>query len=117
MKRPITVTLIALLLLLSGVAGIAYHLTDVKTWHPFPYGYVAILLIRVLAIVAGIYMLRGHNWARWVALLWIAFHLAISFFNSWSQVAVHTVVLAIFAYVLLRPAATAYFRPPKPASA
>ena len=117
MKRPITVTLIALLLLLSGVAGIAYHLTDVKTWHPFPYGYVAILLIHVLDIVAGIYMLRGHNWARWVALLWIAFHLAISFFNSWSQVAVHSVVLAIFAYVLLRPAAAAYFRSQKPASA
>ncbi|MGE5112455.1 MAG: hypothetical protein ACM3JB_16440 [Acidobacteriaceae bacterium] len=116
MKRPLTVTLIALLLLLSGVAGIAYHITDVKTWHPFSYEYVAILLIRVLAILAGIYMLRGHDWARWVALLWITFHLVISFFNSWSQVAVHSVVLAIFAYVLLRPAATAYFRPQTTAS-
>ncbi len=110
MKRPLSVTLIALLLMLSGVAGIVYHITDVKAWHPFPYEYIAILLVRVLAILAGIYLLRGSDWARWVALLWITFHLVISFFNDWSQVAVHAVVLAIFAYVLLRPAASAYFR-------
>lgn len=115
-KRPLSVTLLALLLMLSGAAGIAYHLTDMKTWHPFPYGYFAILLIRVLAILAGIYMLRGQDWARWVAILWITFHLVISFFNAWSQVAVHTVVLAIFCYVLLRPAATAYFRSSSSAS-
>ncbi len=110
MKRPLSVTLIACLLMLSGAAGIAYHITDVRTWHPFPYEYIAILLIRVLAILAGSFMLRGNDWARWVALLWITFHLGISFFNDWRQVAVHTVVLAIFAYVLLRPAATAFFR-------
>lgn len=110
MKRPLSVTLIALLLILSGGAGIAYHFTDVITWHPFPYGYIAILIVRTLAILAGIYLLRGHDWARWLALLWITFHLVISFFNGWSQVAVHTVVLTIFAYVLLRPAANAYFR-------
>lgn len=117
MKRPLSVTLIAVLLLLSGIAGIVYHITDVKTWHPFPYGYIAILFVRVLAIIAGIFMLRGKDWARWIALLWIAFHLAISFFNAWSQVAVHTLVLAIFCYVLLRPDANAFFRPQRTASA
>ena len=110
LKRPLSITLIACLLILSGTAGIAYHITDAKTWHPFPYEYIAVLLIRLLAIIAGIYVLRGHDWARWVALLWIAFHLTISFWNSWSQVAVHTLILAIFASVLLRPAANAYFR-------
>ncbi len=114
MTRPLSITLIAGLLILSGAAGIAYHVTDVITWHPFPYGYIGILFIRLLAIIAGIYMLRGSDWARWLALLWITFHLAISFFNSWSQVAVHTVVLVIFAYVLLRPAASVYFRTKRP---
>lgn len=116
MKRPVSITLVALLLILSGAAGIAYHFTDVRTWHPFPYGYVAVLFVRLLAMVAGIYLLRGSDWARWLALAWIAFHLAISFFNDWSQVAVHTVVLAIFCYVLLRPAANAYFRTQKTAT-
>jgi hypothetical protein len=117
MKRPISVTLIAWLLILTGAAGIAYHITDLTSWHPFPYGNIAILLVRALAILAGVYLLRGSNWARWLAIIWIAFHVGISFFNSWSQVAVHTVVLAIFAYVLLRPAATAYFHPQNPVSA
>ena len=117
MKRPLSVTLIALLLILAGAAGIAYHFTDVNTWHPFPYGYIAILFIRLLAILAGIYLLRGRDWARWLALLWIAFHVGISFFDSWGAVVIHACFLAIFAYVLLRPAATAYFRTQKTVSA
>lgn len=116
MKRPLSITLIAGLLILSGLAGIAYHITDVKSWHPFPYFYFAILFVRLLAILAGIYLLRGSEWARWLALLWISFHLVISFFNEWSQVAVHTVVLAVFCFVLLRPAANAYFRTQKTAT-
>lgn len=117
MRRPFSVTLIAGLLLLAGAAGIAYHITDVKTWHPFPYDYFAIFLIRVLAIVAGIYLLRGSNWARWLAILWIAFHVGVSFFDSWITVLIHAILLAVFAYILLRPAATAYFRQQKTASA
>src|SRR5512147_1249347 len=110
MKRPFSISLIAWLLILSGAAGIAYHITDVKTLQPFRYEYIAVLVIRVLAILAGIFMLRGRDWARWAALLWITFHLAISFFDDWTKVAVHAVVLAIFCYILLRPFATAYFR-------
>ncbi len=34
-------------------------------------------------------MLRGSNWARWLALAWIAFHVFLSFLHSWQQVLVH----------------------------
>ena len=33
-------------------------------------------IIRVAAIVGGAFMLRGHNWARWLVLAWIGFHFA-----------------------------------------
>ena len=109
-NRPISVTIISLVLITSGLAGLAYHATDFKTLHPFPYDWLGIEFVRLLAIVAGAFMLRGSNWARWLALAWIAFHVVISIFHSLSQLAVHCVVFAVFAWALFRPAAREYFR-------
>ena len=56
-------------------------------------------------------MLRGCNWARWLALAWIAFHVVLSAFHSLPEFALHAVLCAVFAYFLLRPDAALYFRP------
>jgi len=29
--------------------------------------------VRLSGIVAGVWMLRGENWARWLAIAWIVF--------------------------------------------
>ena len=88
-KRPVSITLLAVLLIATGFLGLVYHARDINLQHPLQNDTLWVELIRVLAIVAGIFMLRGHNWARWLALAWIAFHVVISFWHSWSQVAVH----------------------------
>ncbi len=108
-RRPLPVTVIACLLIVTGAVGLVYHLTEFQA-HPFPTDLVWISLVRLLAIVAGVYLLRGRNWARWLALAWIAFHVVVSAFNSWFQVAFHGVLCAAFAYFLFRPSATRYFR-------
>ena len=38
-------------------------------------------LTELLAMVSGAFMLRGHNWARWLALAWIIFHVILSIFR------------------------------------
>ena len=43
--------------------------------------FVGITVIGVAAVVAGVFMLRGRNWARWLALAWMASHVAISVFH------------------------------------
>jgi hypothetical protein len=116
MKRPLSVTILAVVLLLAGLVGFIYHALDLRSWHSFPWDTILIELIRVLAVIAGIYMLRGRDWARWVAILWIALHVVISAFNAWGEFAMHAAILAIFTYILVRPAATAYFRQQKTAS-
>ena len=90
--------------------GIAYHLKEFKPQHPFQYDIVWITLVRLLAVVAGVYMLLGRNWARWLGLAWIAFHVIISAFHSAQELVIHGLLLALFAYFLLRPSASAYFR-------
>ena len=109
-RRPIAVTILGCILIATGVAGLAFHATDFKPSHGFSSELVWVSLVRILAIVSGVFMLRGSNWARWLALAWIAFHVAISFLDSWQKVAVHVLIFALFTYFLLRPDASAYFR-------
>jgi hypothetical protein len=107
--RPISVTIISWLLIAAGALGLVYHLMDFRT-APFQVEIIWISLVRVLAIAAGIFMLRGCDWARWLALAWIAFHVAISVFHSVQQTIVHVLFLGLFGYFLLRRDAGSYFR-------
>jgi len=109
-KRPVSVTIIACLYLLVGAFGFAYHLTEFKAQHPFQYDIVWTELTESLAILCGAFMLRGHNWARWLAVAWMAFHVILSAFHSWFGVVVHALLCAAFAYFLFRVQATQFFR-------
>jgi hypothetical protein len=72
-----------------------------------------IFLVHALAIVAGAFMLRGADWARWLALLWMAFHVAITVMNAWRGFAFHAILFAGIAYLLFRADAWAWFRTEK----
>jgi|SRR5438874_7514499 len=108
-ERPYSVTAISLVFAAAGVIGFAYHVTEFKTWHPFQYEVLWVCLVRLLAVVCGIYMLRGSNWARWLTVVWVAYHVILSGFHSLTELAVHGVLFALFAYVLFRREAAEYF--------
>jgi hypothetical protein len=110
-KRPLTVIIVSCLLIASGAIGLVYHLSDFRISKPFQSEIAWISLVRILAIVSGVFMLLGKNWARWLALAWITFHVVISFYHSLQQVVVHGLLLLLFAYCLYRPEARAYFKP------
>jgi len=109
-KRPLTVTVIGLLQIVVGTTGFAFHLNEIKPQHALQNGNVWIFVVESVAIVGGVFLLRGNNWARWLTLAWITFHVVFSFFDSPGKVAVHALILVLFAYSLLRPEANAYFR-------
>ena len=109
-KRPLSVTIISFVLIATGVIGLVFHLTDFTAQHPFQYDVVWISLVRLIAIVCGVYMLRASNWARWLSLAWIAFHVILSAFHSLFELGVHILVCAAFAYFLFRPRTSEYFR-------
>ena len=109
-KCPLAVTILSWLLIVVGLVGLVYHAREIDLRQPFQNDTLWVEVVRVLAIVSGIFMLRGQNWARWLAMVWIGFHVAISFLHSWQQVAMHAIVFAVFAFLLFRPAANGYFR-------
>ncbi len=55
-------------------------------------------------------MLRAHNWARWLAIAWIAFHVALSAFHALGEFAIHGLLCALIAWALFRSEANRYFR-------
>ena len=109
-RRPLSVTVIGWLFVAAGVIGFAYHLTEFKAQGQFEYDLVWVCLVRLLAILSGLFMLRGSNWARWLLLVWMVYHVILSAFHSLSELAMHGLLLGVVAYFLFRPQASAYFR-------
>jgi hypothetical protein len=111
MQRPRAVTVLGILYIAMGAIGLVYHARELRAWHPFPYELAGVCLVRVLAVVAGIFMLRAADWARWLALAWILFHVVLSAFHSAGEAAMHAAFFLLFTYLLLRPQSARYFRP------
>jgi hypothetical protein len=109
-KPPLPVAIVAGVYIAAGVAGFVVHGKELTARSAFQPDVPWLVLVPLLAIVAGVYMLLARNWARWLALAWMLFHVVLSAFHSLQQFAVHAVMLALFAYLLFRPEATSYFR-------
>jgi len=109
-KCPLSVKIIAWIYVIAGVVGLVYHATEFKLAHPFENDATWVCSVRLLAIVCGAFMLRGQNWARWLSIAWIAWHVWLSVFHPLSELIMHSVLLVVFAFFLFRPRASAYFR-------
>ena len=109
LKRPLQVTLISILYIFTGAAGLVHHSLEIKG-KPFEYYGILALAISLLAILAGACMFLRKNWARWLAIVWISVHVVISFFHTRQEMLMHAVLLVLFAYLLFRPECNAYFR-------
>jgi hypothetical protein len=109
LKRPLTVTIISCVFIAAGTIGIIHHAAELKQIASNPEG-IWILVVRLLAIVGGIFSLRGANWARWLLVVWIAFHVVISFSRTSAELMMHAFVMILTIVALFHPKANAYFQ-------
>lgn len=108
-KAPISVIVIACLYLVVGAAGLAGDFSHFAPPRRFSYD-AFIPVVHLLAITCAVFMLRADNWARWFAVVWIAFHVVVGALDSWYAMAIHALLCAVIVYILFRPAANRYFR-------
>lgn len=106
-KRPISVTGVAWLFIAVGTVTFIYHAPGLLRphWDDF-----AVESTELLALIAGVFMLRRQNWARWLALAWMAFHVALSAFPPFHGLVVHVLIFGGITWILLRSDAAEYFR-------
>lgn len=119
MRRPRSITFIAWLFILVGAAGLlndlwplltpdaARQLTKLKA--DGLADLVPAWTSRLLAIVGGAGLLRGHNWARWLLVAWMVFHIGLSLVHSLAEFLTHGAVFAPLLYLLFRRSAEPYF--------
>ena len=119
-QRPRSVTVISVVFIAFGGialltsllppadAASAQRVAEFKAQHPFEYA--PVLVARVLAVLCGVFMLCGFNWARWLLMAWMGYHVIIGFLHSpWSALA-HSLLFSVVVFFLFRPRASAYFR-------
>ena len=112
--RPLSITIIAWLFILFGCIALlsgllpltganrAQLVAEFKThW--------MVHLSRLIQIAGGLFMLRGHNWARWLLVAWIVFHIVVGALHSWLQLFIHVLIFSVILFFLFRPRASEYF--------
>src|SRR6266480_6584462 len=109
-KRPRSITVISWIFVAAGVVGLAYHASEFKARRPFDYDFLWVCFVRLLAILCGVFMLRGSNWARWLLVVWLGYHVALSVLHAPFELVVHSLLFAAVLFFLFRAPASAYFR-------
>lgn len=108
-RRPVAIVLVSCLYMAAGAVEFVAHFPELMARQNNSFW---IEVTELLALLAGVFLFRGHNWARWLALVWMAFHVAISF-PVVRQVVTHSIIFALIAWVLFLPDVRRYFKPPK----
>lgn len=109
-KRPVVVLVIGVLFIAIGLFDIWLGVSPL-TSNPAHLASDDLLVASVgmIALVGGIYLLKGHNWARWLLAAWMALHVALSITQPYALLG-HLVIFGLVLAGLFHPAASTYFR-------
>jgi len=103
MKATPAVFAIAVLYIAVGLGGFVRHFP--RHWQAED---VLIEVTELVALTCGVFLLRRKYWARWLALAWMALHVAISV-PVMNQIAIHLSFLIVIAWALFRPRMRRHF--------
>jgi hypothetical protein len=115
-KAPLPVIVISVLIMLAAVFGLYGVWLNFASHTISRNQALLVVVVNLLGVVAGTLTLRGRNWARWLAVAWMAFHVVISVGHALGELTVHAVLLVLFAYGLFRADARAWFQSNAPAA-
>jgi hypothetical protein len=93
-----------------GTIGFVYHFPSFHGQGAFQTEDIWIELTEGVAAVSGVFLLRGENWARWLAFAWIVFHVLLSVFHPIRELAIHLAMCLVIGWILFSRAAGDYFR-------
>lgn len=110
--RPISITIVAWLFVAVGALGLVggtIMLLD-DEGDGFDVHLASATASQIASIAGGAFLLSGRDWARWLLVAWMAFHIALSGMHELPKLLVHCAIFAPILYVLFRPDAAAFFR-------
>jgi hypothetical protein len=114
-KRPLPITIIGWIFIAFGSIGfLSSFLPPIGSLNALSPAEIQthwmVHVARIAGVVSGVFMLKGMNWARWLLVVWIVFHLIVSVLHSLMELLMHAVIFAVVLYFIFRPPSSAYFR-------
>jgi hypothetical protein len=109
LERPLAITLVSWLIIAAGAFGMARGFVNAKALWPPEQDLIWVVVIDTIGIACGVFMLRGQNWARWLALAWVGGHVAIVSFYMRQEILPHIVIFALVVCLMFRADVRAYF--------
>jgi hypothetical protein len=119
-KRPRSVTVISWIFIAFGSIALltsllppfdraaGQQIAEFRSQHPFQFA--RLYLGPILALVCGVFMLRGCNWARWLLVVWFGYNIIGNVMHSPLRLLLPGLLFAVAVFFLFRSQATAYFR-------
>ena len=112
-KCPLPVLIVSILFIVAGGVGFIYHFKEFFEANATLYELLWVEFVRILAIVCGLLLLMSVNWARWLAIAWLIYHIMISALNSTSEMMAHIVFLLVIVVLLYLPKSSEFFHKKK----
>ena len=109
-RRPVSVLIIGLLFIAIGLYDVWLGVNPLTSKQArLASDDLLVSSIGTIAVVGGIGVLSGHNWARWLLAAWMAFHVALSIRQPYALLG-HIVIFGLILAGLFYPAASTYFQ-------
>ena len=108
--RPISITIVGWLFVAVGAVGLVGQARRLLDGAGFDHDMAYASASELASILGGAFLLDGRNWARWLVVAWMAFHIVLSALHDLEKLLVHAAIFAPILYVLFRPRASAFFK-------
>jgi hypothetical protein len=109
MKRPLAVTITGWIFIAAGTIGFLYHIKEVDIRNLFSNDALWVQAVRLFAMAGGILTLQGSNFGRWLIVIWMVYHVFLSYFHGMSELIMHAVILGCVCLALFYSKANTFF--------
>lgn len=124
MKRPTSITVISWILIVISVLNLVTSTVNInnpmvrelmaKSPLPISVQFAMLYIGLAVTLICGVAMLGGHNWGRWLYVIWVVIGMIVGFATSPMKAMMipGLLVFLIVAFFLFQPNATLYFTQP-----
>ena len=107
--RPISITIVGWLFVAVGAVGLFAQTRKLLDSAAFDDDMAYATASELASLLGGAFLLDARNWARWLLVAWMAFHLVLSAVHDLPKLLVHVAIFAPILYVLFRAPGAAFF--------